>query len=551
MVSPLISLMHDQVFALKQLGIEAEFVNSTVSQDDFKLIINRWRLNQIRLLYVAPERLLMDWFLSYIASNPPAFFAIDEAHCISQWGHDFRPEYRRLQVLRERFPDIPICCLTATATESVRTDIIQQARLRDPVVVVGDFDRPNLHYRVEQRTDRKTQIEDILRGHAGEGGIIYCISRKDTESIAEYLGGKGFKVAAYHAGLEAGRRRKVQEDFTAERLDAVVATVAFGMGIDRSNVRFVVHAAMPASIEHFQQETGRAGRDGLPAECVMLFSGGDPGKWRSVYLQSEDIDEAMQKIRLSRLREMDAYATSTRCRHRQLVEYFGQAWDRENCGNCDNCSDTPRAAAHPDSTVLAQKILSCVIRLQERYGATYLVKVLRGETENVQPVHCGLSTFGLLANTSAAQLRRWVDECVSHQLLVRTDDDFPVLKVSLDGWKVLRGQATASLSIAATPGKARTSRQERIRSHSSRTALDLNDRESVLFEKLRRLRMDLAREKKVPAYMVFTDTTLLAIARDQPTTMEALEQVPGIGERKLDEYGDILVEAVQEWAASK
>ncbi len=546
-VSPLISLMQDQVAALRQLGVEAEFLNSTVSQEDFKLIINRWSQNQIRLLYVAPERLLSNWFFNFIGNHPPAFFAIDEAHCISHWGHDFRPEYRKLQVLRERFPEVPICTLTATATETVRADIVQQARLRDPVIIVGDFDRPNLHYRVEQRVDRKTQVEDILRAHTGKGGIVYCISRKDTESLAEYLTGKKFTVAAYHAGLDAAIRKRVQEDFTAERLDAVIATVAFGMGIDRSNVRFVVHGAMPASIEHYQQETGRAGRDGLPAECVLLFSNGDPGKWRRIYAQDE-ASEAMKKTRLERLREIDQFASSNNCRHKFLVEYFGQAWQRGNCGNCDNCSDQKTMDIHPESTILAQKILSCIIRLQERFGVVYAIKVLRGETDGVQPPHCELSTYGLLKDFTAAQVRRWVDECLTQDLLFRSDDEFPVLKVSEQGWKVLRGERVAMLSALPAAGKAnRPSRQERIRERGSRTALDLDDKQAELFEKLRGIRMELARERKIAAYMVLPDTSLIAIARDQPTTLVDLKKIPGIGANKLADYGAILNSAVAEW----
>ncbi len=546
-ISPLISLMQDQVAALRQLGVEAEYLNSTVSQDDFKLIISRWRQNQIRLLYVAPERLLSDWFFNFIGSNPPSFFAIDEAHCISHWGHDFRPEYRRLKVLRERFPTVPICTLTATATETVRADIVQQALLRDPVIIVGDFDRPNLHYSVEQRVDRQTQVEDILRAHAGKGGIVYCISRKDTESLAEYLTGKKFKVAAYHAGLDAARRKRVQEDFTAERLDAVVATVAFGMGIDRSNVRFVVHGAMPASIEHYQQETGRAGRDGLPAECVMLFSNGDPGKWRRIYAQDE-LNEAMKKKRLERLREMDQFATLNNCRHQFLVEYFGQSWHRGNCGNCDNCSGTKTTIAHPESTIIAQKILSCVIRLQERFGIVYLIKVLRGDSDNVQPPHCSLSTYGLLKEYTAAQLRRWVDECLSQRLLLRSDDDFPVLKVSDEGWKVLRGAESVELSPLPASTKAnRPSRQQRIRERGSRTALELDENQTLLFETLRELRLELARERKIAAYMVLPDTTLVAIAREQPIDLDELEKLPGIGAHKLAEYGEVLIETVSDW----
>lgn len=546
-VSPLISLMQDQVSALRQLGIEAEFLNSSVPQDEGRLIISRWRQNQVKLLYVAPERLLSDWFFNFIGENPPAFFAIDEAHCISQWGHDFRPEYRRLSILRDRFPDVPICALTATATETVRDDIAQQAKLNDPAVIVGSFDRPNLHYRVERRSDRRAQVEDVLRAHAGKGGIVYCISRKDTESLADYLKGAGFKVAAYHAGLSADMRSKVQADFTAERLDAVVATVAFGMGIDRSNVRFVVHSAMPASIEAYQQETGRAGRDGLPAECVMLYSNSDAMKWRGIYDNSENSTEAMNRARADRLREMDQYASSNGCRHQALVEYFGQRWTQENCGNCDNCSDGPtNVESHPDSTTIAQKILSCVVRLQERYGMTYVTKVLRGETDNVQPAHCGLSTFGLMAGIPAAHIRRWIDDCLSTELLIRTGDEYPVLKVTAEGWKVLRNLSSATMSVVEK-ARTRSSRQDRVKQHGKNAALGLSPDEQRLFDALRAMRLELARERKVAAYVILHDTSLVAIAQAQPASLEALERVPGIGARKLEEYGDEILQVIEEW----
>lgn len=545
-VSPLIALMHDQVNALQQLGIDAECINSTVTPEVARQTFARWARREISLLYAAPERLLTAWFLDFIANHPPSFFAIDEAHCISQWGHDFRPEYRRLNVLRRNFPEIPLCALTATATEKVRADIVQQAGLRDPAIVMGDFHRANLHYRVERRTSRRTQLEDILRAHEGSGGIIYCLSRKDTESLATYLSGQGFKVAAYHAGMSAEARAQVQGDFTTERLDAVIATVAFGMGIDRSNVRFVVHAAMPASIEHYQQETGRAGRDGLPAECVMLFSGGDQAKWRSLYENDPAATNEHLSVKLARLREIDQFATAGKCRHRMLVEYFGQEWTRESCGNCDNCNDRvpmDAEARHPDSTVLAQKILSCVVRLEQRFGMTYVARVLRGETENVQPVHFELSTFGLMPGMPAAQIRRWIDDCLAAGLLLRTSGDYPVLNVTDEGWRVLRGQAEASLG--REPDKrARPSRKERIEQHTSHTALDLNGDELKLFDRLKEWRREVARKRNMAAYMILHDTTLLAIARAAPQTLDELAKMPGIGQRKLDALGDEVLAVV-------
>ncbi len=546
-VSPLISLMQDQVNALHQLGISAEYVNSTVSAEKAREVFSRWVQGDLALLYVAPERLLTDWMLSFVSNHPPAFFAIDEAHCISQWGHDFRPEYRRLATLRERFPAVPICALTATATEKVRRDIAEQAQLRDPAVIVGDFDRPNLHYRVEQRRSRREQIEEILRAHEGKGGIVYCLSRKDTESLATFLAGRGFSVAAYHAGLDGTTRARVQEAFTAERLDAVIATVAFGMGIDRSNVRFVIHSAMPASIEHYQQETGRAGRDGLPAECVLLYSYGDRGKWESLFENDPASIDEVNDEKYVRLREMQSFASSTRCRHALLVEYFGQKWKGGGCGNCDNCTDTTPAEVHPESTVIAQKILSCVIRLQERFGINYVVRVLRGEGAHVQPEHQELSTFNLMAEYSADQLKRWIEECLILGLLSRTTGDYPVLKVTTGGWEVLRGQKETGLSVAVKQ-KKRESRSERIRKHGAHASLDLPPEQLRLFEMLKEMRRGLAQERKVPAYMILHDSTILAVVEAQPMSEEGLSRVSGIGRRKLEAIGEDILEVMHEWA---
>lgn len=548
-VSPLIALMHDQVAALEQSGVPAACLNSTMPQAEAGQAMVNWRTGKLALLYVAPERLTMPAFLNWLEGGPPAFFAIDEAHCISHWGHDFRPEYRRLSVLRERFPAIPIAAFTATATDRVRGDIVQQLALRDPQVLVGDFHRKNLHYRVERRTDRNVQVAEILRAHEGKSGIVYCITRNDVETLAAKLAGNGFRVAAYHAGLDAAVRRKAQAAFSNEDVDAIVATVAFGMGIDRSNVRFVVHAAMPRSVETYQQETGRAGRDGLPAECVLLYSPGDTMKWRKVLEGSPDMPPELLRVHLQKLREMDSFASSPHCRHRYLVEYFGQDWGKGPCGNCDTCSDGP-GGRHPDSPTIARKILSCIVRLDEQYGAGYVAHVLHGDTVQLQPVHCGLSTFGLLADSPLRLVRVWIDECVGQGLAARTEDQYAVLQVTPQGWAVMRGEAAAILSPGspASGTGVRERRQKQREEHRQRGEATLTIGQQLLFESLRKMRSRIARETGRPAYMILTDATLVAIAQLQPQTADELAAVPGIGEAKLRLYAGKILPIVQEHA---
>lgn len=546
-VSPLIALMRDQVAALRQAGIEAACINSSMTSAATGEVMSSWKNGKLKLLYAAPERLLMPSFLNYLGTALPAFIAVDEAHCISQWGHDFRPEYRQLRTLRERFPQIPMVALTATANKLVRRDIAEQLTLREPEFLVGDFDRPNLHYRAERRTDRNTQIEEIMRAHAGKSGIVYCISRKDTEAVAEYLKGRGFKAAAYHAGLETQLRNSVQEAFTHERLDVVVATVAFGMGIDRSNVRFVIHAGLPGSIENYQQETGRAGRDGLPAECVLLFTVADKFKWQRIYRNEGGLAEDVAAARDKKLEQMANFANSRRCRHAMLVEYFGQEWGRDGCGNCDNCSDAPRKAMHPESTVIAQKILSCVARLKEQYGTSYVIHVLRGNTAQVQPAHCGLSTFRLMSDTPATTLRGWIDECIEQNLLVRSAGEYPTLILTAEGWSVLRGQKAAQLSAPAVRDvkASRERKRERIEQHKLHADAGLTPEQEELFEALRKTRMALARERGVPAYVILHDATMAQIAVRRPASVQELEAVPGMGRAKVASFGKQILETVR------
>ncbi|HEU4887162.1 MAG TPA: RecQ family ATP-dependent DNA helicase, partial [Thermoanaerobaculia bacterium] len=394
-VSPLISLMKDQVDGLLANGISAAQMNSSQSSGDFRNTERELFEKRLKLLFVSPERLAMQGCRDLLRRANVKTFAIDEAHCISHWGHDFRPEYRQLRALREAFPEASVHAYTATATPEVRADIARQLGLRDPAMLVGDFDRPNLTYRVLPRQDESKQIIDVLERHRGEAGIIYCPRRKDVDALTEKLRKRGENVVAYHAGLMPDERHDAQEKFSSEKCDIVVATVAFGMGIDRSNVRFVLHTAMPKSIEHYQQESGRAGRDGLEAECVLLYSGSDFMTWKSMITDTAT-DPEYVKSAIRHLNDMDGYCSGAKCRHRTLVEYFGQDFAGQSCNACDLCLGETEEVS--DALIVAQKIISCVVRVRESWGVGHVVSVLRGEdTEKIRErQHNQLSTYGLL-----------------------------------------------------------------------------------------------------------------------------------------------------------
>jgi ATP-dependent DNA helicase RecQ len=551
-ISPLISLMQDQVSALTACGVKAAFINSTVPGAQVAEVARLWREGLIQLLYVAPERALSASFRSLLRAAPPAFFAIDEAHCISQWGHDFRPEYRQLVTLRQDAQGAAIHAYTATATAKVRDDIAAQLQLQNPEMFVGDFDRPNLHYRIERRKRATDQVAEIMRAHEGKSGIIYCISRKDTERMAAGLRERGFNVMAYHAGLEDKQRKLAQRAFTSEAVDAIVATVAFGMGIDRSNVRFVIHAAMPKSIEHYQQETGRAGRDGLPAECVLLYSSADTMKWMDILTSDDTMPEAIRDAHVAKLTEMDAFAAQHVCRHRFLVEYFGQPWTKGPCGNCDVCAGG-EADSHPDGTRIAQMILSCVARLGQRRGAAYTTYVLRADTlHEVQPQHTELSTYGLLKQEPEQAIRRWIDECVGQGLLERDAGQFKTLKITPAGWALLRSEREARLSMFKLEIDDRTGARQRAQQRRAerreRAEMKLGEQERGLFEALRAKRLQLARAIDCPPYMVFHDSVLASLANLRPTSVDALYGIPGMGPVRIEKYGDVVTELISHYA---
>jgi ATP-dependent DNA helicase RecQ len=536
-VSPLISLMKDQVDGLVANGLSAAQVNSSQSFDDLRRTERELFAKRLKLLFVSPERLAMPGFREMLRRANVKTFAIDEAHCISHWGHDFRPEYRQLRMLREEFPDASFHAYTATATPEVREDIARELGLRNPAMLVGDFDRPNLTYRVLPRQDEAKQVLDVLDRHRGEAGIIYCTRRKDVDSLAEKLRKRGQNVVAYHAGLSQDDRREAQEKFSTEKCDIVVATVAFGMGIDRSNVRFVLHTGMPKSIEHYQQESGRAGRDGLEAECVLLYSGADFMTWKSMITDTAT-DPAYVQSAIRHLNDMDRYCSGAKCRHRSLVEYFGQPFAAENCNACDICLGETEEVE--DALIVAQKIVSCVVRVRESWGVGHVVGVLRGEeTEKIRDrQHDQLSTYGLLKGHTRHDVREWVYQLIAQGFLHQTTDEYPILRLGPRAREVLKGVAEVKLRQPAvrkkdaSPGSSSSSR---------RPVVDDGPYDRELFQTLRAWRREQAQERGVPPYVIFSDKTLRELARVRPTTLHALRGIYGIGDAKLEAFGSALV----------
>ncbi|MCA9239209.1 MAG: RecQ family ATP-dependent DNA helicase, partial [Planctomycetales bacterium] len=460
--------------------------------------------------------------------------AIDEAHCISAWGHDFRPEYRGLRTLREVLPKVGVHAYTATASEKVRLDIAEQLGLRSPEMLVGSFDRPNLIYRVRRKQQALTQVMQVAERRRGESGIVYCISRKEVERTAASLTGLGLRAAPYHAGLSDEERRRNQEDFINDRIDVIVATVAFGMGIDKPDVRYVIHAGMPKSIEHYQQESGRAGRDGLASECLLLASAGDAAVWRK--LTAADDPQAYASAMQS-INAMAGYANSVTCRHKALVEHFGQPFEKPNCGACDVCLEELETVDDP--LILAQKIISCVARLEQRFGGDYTAKVLAGSSEQriLSMGHDRLSTYGLLKEFKPAVIRDWIEQLVGQGFLWK-EGEYDLLQITETGLQVLRGQAVPRLLKAAAA------------SRKQRRATPEDDWQGVdrgLFERLRTLRGRLAAERGVPAYVVFGDTALRDMARLRPSSEAGFAEVKGVGAKKLADLGETFLEAIREY----
>ncbi len=524
-VSPLISLMKDQVDGLRERGVAAARLDSSLPEEERRRVYASLRGGGLRLLYVSPERLLMEGFLDHLQSAGPAFLAVDEAHCISHWGHDFRPEYRRLGLLREALPGIALHAYTATATPKVREDVALQLRLENPALLVGSFDRPNLVYRVAPADRGRRLLREALDRHRGEAGIVYAIRRTDVDDLAAELARLGYPALPYHAGLPDEERRRNQERFLREEAVVMVATVAFGMGIDRPDVRFVLHAGMPKSLEHYLQESGRAGRDGLEAECLLLYSGADFLTWKALL---GELEPEVREAALQKLNEMAAYCRGTTCRHRVLVGYFGQELGGDGCGACDVCLGELEVVEGARET--AQKILSCVLRLKERFGADYTAQVLTGSREQriLDNGHRSLSTYGILAQAGRQSVRDWIEQLCGQGFLVK-QGEYGVLGVTPEGWALLKGRQEPRLLKPAAKGARRESK-------AARAGWEGVDR--PLFDELRALRKRIAAERGLLAYMVFGDETLRDMARKRPVTRRAFLGVRGVGEVKAAQYGE-------------
>ena len=532
-VSPLIALMKDQVDALQASGIAATFLNSSLNAGESRARLRGLHNGEFKLLYVAPERLMLSGFLSDLQNWNVQLIAVDEAHCISEWGHDFRPEYRQIAELRKRFPKVPFMALTATATEHVREDIVTHLKLREPQTYVASFNRPNLTYRVIAKAGPYDQLVEFLRERRKESGIIYCLSRKGAESVAEKLSRDGIRARPYHAGLTPKERAEHQELFLRDEVKVICATIAFGMGINKPNVRFVVHYDLPKNIEGYYQETGRAGRDGLPGECVLLFSAGDAVKQTTFIDEKTNPQE--REIARKQLQQMVHYAEGANCRRVELLAYFGEEFSADNCGACDNCL-SPRQTF--DGTLAAQKFLSCVYRIREKsgfgVGLNHVVEVLTGAaTEKIRNWgHAQLSTYGIGKEHSRSEWAAIGRELVRLGLLRQTAEKFSTLELTAEGGAALKERRKITLTKPVTKPETKTR-------HVGEIACD-----EVLFEQLRMVRKQLADERDVPAYIIFSDVALRQMARNYPQTENDFARISGVGEKKLREFGAAFLEQI-------
>ena len=532
-VSPLISLMKDQVDAARANGLRAAFFNSTLDAAGRADVIRDLRAGQLDLLYVSPERFALEGFADLLKACRLCFIAIDEAHCISEWGHDFRPDYLALASLTEQFPEIPIAAFTATATLRVQEDIVRRLKLRDPLLIRASFNRPNLHYAVHAKQDANAQILRAVQARPGDAGIVYRTTRKSVEDTADFLRGKGIRALPYHAGLDDEVRAANQEAFNKDEVDVMIATIAFGMGIDKSNVRYVIHGDLPKNIEGYYQETGRSGRDGDPASCLLLFGYGDIPKIRFFIDKIEDPDERKRAVRS--LNDVVSYASAHACRRRQLLGYFGEEYPSDTCGNCDVCAGEVKKV---DATRDAQIVMSAVVRTGGRFGVNHIVDVVVGaDTDRIRTLgHDQVKTYGVGKDRDKRHWRLVIDNLLAQGVMELSGSDYPILQLKEPAREVLQGKATVHILETQLP-----------RGKKKKASVAIAPTDSPLFDHLRKLRREIAGELGVPPYVVFNDRTLHEMARLRPSDAFAMLSVSGVGQKKLDQFGARFLRALAEW----
>ncbi|MGB1074035.1 MAG: DNA helicase RecQ [Flavobacteriales bacterium] len=535
-ISPLIALMKDQVDDLRLKGIEAAYLNSSQDTDEANRVFNALGDGTLKLLYIAPERLMSPkgGLLDQLQSIRIDMIAVDEAHCISSWGHDFRPAYTKLKDLSKHFPGVPVLALTATADEATKRDIIRQLELDSAALFENSFDRPEIHYAAQARTDEVAQLLAFVEQHASESGIVYCLSRKRTEVMADHLKAAGYKAECYHAGLSSEERMKRQEQFIRDEINIMVATIAFGMGIDKNNVRYVVHMNLPKNIEGYYQETGRAGRDGLESKALLLHGGGD-FRTLSAHCEVEgNLDQS--NVMLGKLRRMQDFADSRVCRRKILLQYFGEEL-KQDCGNCDNCETT---FEQHDGTEDAQKLLSTVARLDWSYGLAHIVDILRGsKAQKITAEQQALSTHGIGADKSKQQWMIIGKELIQQGWLTQSVGQYPVIELNARSWEVLRGQAQVMLTTFREPPRA-----SKAKKRSSAPAFEAGSDQQKQFDTLRAVRTQLAKAANVPAYVVLSDRSLKELCTARPTTLEDLASVHGFGKVKIEKFGQTFLDAL-------
>ena len=544
-VSPLIALMKDQVDALKANGVAAEFINSTLSYDEMRRIQTAARNGAVKILYLAPERLALPAFQDFLDTLKVSLVAVDEAHCISEWGHDFRPDYRSLGALRRSMPHTPFIALTATATEQVRQDIVAQIGLNAPQAFIASFNRANLNYEVRPKRNAFDAVCELLRKHRDESAIIYCFSRKDTEELAAQLRNAGFDALPYHAGLEDDVRRRTQERFIRDQTPIIAATIAFGMGIDKPDVRLVVHHNLPKTIEGYYQETGRAGRDGLPSDCVLFYSYGD--KIKQDFFINRIEDEAEHQNAQRKLAQVIEFCELHACRRRYLLDYFGETDAQPpNCGACDNCLAPTEEF---DATVITQKILSAIIRTGQSFGISYISQVLRGSKNKrvIERGHDSLSVYGIVNDYSSEDIKEIAAALLERGLLRKNDGDYPTFGVTTEGRRFLNDRETLTLTRRLddeyTPRRAASTAGAQLAAPA--------EYDAELFQELRALRTQIASRRGVPPYVVFGDVTLRQMAAYFPQSRDSLSQIHGVGSVKLDQYGDEFLAVITEYAQAR